>query len=138
MDSMMVFDNENVSVVNKEVGFSVQGGSDVTKNLFSLMAARYRKDMVYISHRLDKPTTGLVLLPKNLRTAQLLGKAMENREGLEKYYLAITEGREIQRSKGVLSSHVEWSSKHKARVSHEISGNERSQLAETGYRVLKS
>jgi 23S rRNA-/tRNA-specific pseudouridylate synthase len=78
--------------VNKPPGFSVQGGSDISRNLFSLMAARYRKEMVYISHRLDKPTSGIVALPKNIKTAQLLGKAFESREGIEKYYLTITEG----------------------------------------------
>jgi 23S rRNA-/tRNA-specific pseudouridylate synthase len=89
---MLVFDNENITVVNKPAGYSVQGGEDPRKNLFSLMAARFKKEMVYISHRLDKPTSGLVLLPKNLRTAQLLGKALESREGIEKYYIAVSEG----------------------------------------------
>ncbi len=93
LDDMLVFDNENVTIVNKPIGYSVQGGPDPTHNLFSLMAARYRKEMVYISHRLDKPTSGLVVLPKNLKTAQHLGKAFESRVGIEKYYLAVTEGR---------------------------------------------
>lgn len=76
LDDMLIFDNENISIVNKPPGYSVQGGSDPEYNMFSLMAARYRKEMVYISHRLDKPTSGIVLLPKNLKTAQLLGKAL--------------------------------------------------------------
>ena len=79
--------------MNKPPGFSVQGGPEPTKNLFSLMAARYRKEMVYISHRLDKPTSGLVILPKNLKAAQHLGKAFESRDGIEKYYVALTEGK---------------------------------------------
>lgn len=49
--------------------------------------------MVYISHRLDKPTSGLVILPKNLKAAQHLGKAFESRDGIEKYYVALTEGK---------------------------------------------
>ena len=90
LDSMVIFDNENITVVNKTAGFSVQGGPVPSMNLFSLMAARFKKEMVYISHRLDKPTSGLVLLPKNLKTAQHLGRALESREGIEKYYLAQT------------------------------------------------
>ena len=43
LDSMLVFDNENITVVNKPAGYSVQGGPDPYFNLFSLMAARFRK-----------------------------------------------------------------------------------------------
>lgn len=87
---MIIFDNQNITILNKLPGYSVQGDSDPHHNVFSLMASRYKKDMIYISHRLDKPTTGLVLISKNLATAQLLGEALENRTGISKYYLAIT------------------------------------------------
>ena len=43
LDSMVVFDNENITVVNKTAGFSVQGGPVPSMNLFSLMAARFKK-----------------------------------------------------------------------------------------------
>lgn len=43
LDSMVVFDNENITVVNKAAGFSVQGGPVPSMNLFSLMAARFKK-----------------------------------------------------------------------------------------------
>ncbi len=43
LDDMLIFDNENITIVNKPPGYSVQGGPDPEKNLFSLMAARYRK-----------------------------------------------------------------------------------------------
>jgi 23S rRNA-/tRNA-specific pseudouridylate synthase len=73
---MTIFDNQNVTVLNKLPGYSVQGDADPNHNMFSLMASRYKKDMIYISHRLDKPTTGLVFISKNLATAQLLGEAL--------------------------------------------------------------
>ena len=73
LQEMTIFDNPNISILNKSAGYAVQGGPDPHYNLFSLMASRFKKDMIYISHRLDKPTTGLVLIAKNLQTAQLLG-----------------------------------------------------------------
>lgn len=87
---MIIFDNPNITILNKLPGYSVQGDSDPHHNIFSLMASRYKKDMIYISHRLDKPTTGLVLISKNLATAQLLGEALETRTGISKFYLALT------------------------------------------------
>lgn len=87
---MIIFDNENLTVLNKKAAYSVQGGPDPHFNLFSLMASRFKKDMIYISHRLDKPTTGIVIISKNLNTAQILGKVLESKCGFEKYYLAMT------------------------------------------------
>jgi len=84
--------------------------------MFSLMAARYKKDMIYISHRLDRPTSGIVMICKNLQTAQIMGEMLETRESLEKYYLALCEGRQIIDRSGAMTCQIEWTSKHKARM----------------------
>lgn len=76
---MMIFDNKNVTILNKSGGFSVQGGKYPEKNLYSLMAARYTKELIHITHRLDKPTTGIVILAKNVKTAKLVQMAIEER-----------------------------------------------------------
>jgi len=73
---MTIFDNQNVTVVNKMPGYSLQGDADPNHNMFSLKARRHRKDMIYISHIMDKPTTGLVFISKNLAAAQLLGEVL--------------------------------------------------------------
>jgi 23S rRNA-/tRNA-specific pseudouridylate synthase len=39
----MIFDNKNITVLNKPPNFSVQGGDNIDRNLFSLMAARYKR-----------------------------------------------------------------------------------------------
>jgi hypothetical protein len=43
IDNMVIFDNANVIVLNKLGGFSVQGGNVAEKNIFSLLATRYKK-----------------------------------------------------------------------------------------------
>jgi len=43
LDKITIFDNKNITILNKPPLFSVQGGEDVMKNIFSLMAARYKK-----------------------------------------------------------------------------------------------
>jgi 23S rRNA-/tRNA-specific pseudouridylate synthase len=48
--------------------------------------------MVHVIHRLDKPTTGVLLFCKNLRTAQLIQAAIESRKDYNKYYLALAIG----------------------------------------------
>jgi len=60
----------------KEAGFVVQVSSQLGIPLFPV-------------HRLDKMTSGLVILAKNTETAAQFGKMFEKRE-VEKYYLAIS------------------------------------------------
>lgn len=76
IDELVIFDNKNITILNKPAGYSVQGGDDYEKNMFSLMAARYKREMVYVIHRLDKPTTGVLFFCKNLKTAQLIQSAI--------------------------------------------------------------
>ena len=137
LDQMTIFDNENVSVLNKPSGYSVQGGHNLNKNIFSLMAARFRKDMIYISHRLDKPTSGVVIVPKNLTTAQRLGEVLHGREGMDKYYLGLCEGEALKQSAGVMACQLEWTSKQKARMVESFGKQGQSQLAITQYVSLK-
>jgi tRNA pseudouridine32 synthase/23S rRNA pseudouridine746 synthase len=60
----------------EEAGFVVQVSQQLGISLFPV-------------HRLDKMTSGLVILAKNSETAAQFGKMFENRE-VEKYYLAIS------------------------------------------------
>ncbi len=76
IDELVIFDNRNITILNKPSNYSVQGGDDYEKNLFSLMAARYKREMVHVIHRLDKPTTGVLFFCKNLKTAQLIQAAI--------------------------------------------------------------
>ena len=45
-----------------------------------------------------------------------MGEMLETRESLEKYYLALCEGRQIIDRSGAMTCQIEWTSKHKARM----------------------
>lgn len=82
----LIFENDTFVVAIKpegvnfhsegEAGFVVQVSEQLGLPLFPV-------------HRLDKMTSGLVILAKNSETAARFGKMFENRE-IEKYYLAIS------------------------------------------------
>lgn len=84
--STLIFANDRFVVALKgagvnfhseeEAGFVVQVSEQLGLPLFPV-------------HRLDKMTSGLVILAKNSETAAQFGKMFENRE-VEKYYLAIS------------------------------------------------
>jgi len=64
-------------------------------------ATRYRPGIV---HRLDKDTTGLIILAKDDKTHALLSDLFQKRE-IEKYYLAITAG-VPQESSGTIQTYL--------------------------------
>ena len=75
-------------VINKspEVNFHDEG--EQGSGLFSLVKASLNVDNLFPVHRLDKMTSGILLLAKNAAAASELSQLFANRE-VEKYYLAI-------------------------------------------------
>ncbi|MFT7184608.1 MAG: 23S rRNA pseudouridine1911/1915/1917 synthase, partial [Oceanicoccus sp.] len=67
-----------------------------------------------IVHRLDKDTSGVIIIAKNNKTHEKLGKAFHDRE-VEKIYLAVVLG--IPRtSKGTINAPIRRSSKDRTRM----------------------
>ena len=80
-----IYEDENILVVNKPAGIEVVGNSSLTEEL--------KKDYSFVSpcHRLDRNTTGLVLLAKNEQSLEILLDKFKNHE-IEKHYLAKVYG----------------------------------------------
>jgi len=90
--SWIIYDDENLMAVNKP-GWLVCHPS---KNgpLSSLVGAAReytRLDTIHLVSRLDRETSGVVILAKNKQTASILQKAVEDRL-VDKTYLAILDG----------------------------------------------
>lgn len=77
---MTIFDNQHITLLNKPNGYSVQGGDNIQKNLFTMLSQQYSKDLIHIAHRLDKPTSGIVIITKHQKAAQIVQMAIERRE----------------------------------------------------------
>jgi 23S rRNA pseudouridine955/2504/2580 synthase len=85
--------DKDILVINKPAGLPVQGGSKITKHLDGLLPALQfeAKESPRLVHRLDKDTSGIMLLARNLNAAQELQKAFSGKV-LQKKYLALTAG----------------------------------------------
>lgn len=89
---LILYEDADLMVINKPHGLAVQGGSNMTIHLDMMLDTLpkrngYRPSSV---HRLDKDTSGCLLIAKKRNIAAKLGEALKNRE-FEKYYLAITD-----------------------------------------------
>ena len=95
----IIFDNENYIVINKKNGISVQGGTKSKKNLVDIFKkSKFFKDTKpYTVHRIDKETSGILIIAKNRKSAQFFTSLFRIRK-IHKTYLAICLGELNQNS----------------------------------------
>jgi 23S rRNA pseudouridine955/2504/2580 synthase len=91
-----IYEDEALLVLNKAAGVAVHEGKTVRKmaSLLGMLEAGYRERGIkpQLVHRLDKDTSGLLLVAKNSQTAEELEKSFETRD-VEKEYLCLVVGR---------------------------------------------
>jgi len=99
-EKLIIDDNEDFIVVNKQAGISVQGGTKSKKNLIDIFAKSdyFKNTKPYSVHRLDKDTSGVFIIAKHRTSAQLLTSLFRLRK-VYKTYLAICIG-EIEKKSG--------------------------------------
>ena len=84
--SYIEYENENFILVNKPSGIAVHGGTNQKTDFLSSLQLSLENDNLTLVHRLDKNTSGCLLIAKNYHTASDLGKIFGEREIKKKYY----------------------------------------------------
>jgi 23S rRNA pseudouridine955/2504/2580 synthase len=87
----VVYEDDQILVINKEAGLAVQGGERVSVSVDDLLAVRLGQ-RPFLVHRLDKDTSGLLLVAKTKEAAARYSLLFAGR-GLRKIYLAVCAGR---------------------------------------------
>ena len=87
----IIFENEDFLAVNKSAGIlTIPDRHDETQlSLYKILLQQYGK--IFIVHRLDRETSGLVLFAKNEVSHKYLSQLFEQRN-IEKVYLGIIRG----------------------------------------------
>ena len=91
--NFIIENNDNFVVINKPAGIPVQSGTKSFKNIIDILknTEYFNNSKPYIVHRLDKETSGVMLIAKNREYAQLFTSLFRIRK-MHKTYLAITHG----------------------------------------------
>lgn len=101
----VVYEDENILVINKPVGVLVHEGEDNNdKNTLNNQVLSYLCDKgeynpmdkgftPSAAHRLDRNTGGIILYGKNIVALQNLFDLMKNHEDIEKFYLTLVKGK---------------------------------------------
>ncbi len=105
-DDYIIENNENFIVINKPSGIAVQSGTKSFKNIIDVLKnTKYFKNYKpYIVHRLDKETSGVLIIAKTREYAQLFTSLFRIRK-IHKTYLALTHGK-ISKSKDTLKDNL--------------------------------
>ena len=92
-DDFIIENNENFIVINKPAGIAVQSGTKSFKNVVdTLRETKYFVDSKpFIVHRLDKETSGILIVAKTREYAQLFTSLFRIRK-IHKTYLAVVYG----------------------------------------------
>ena len=89
----MLHRDDDVIAINKPPGLAVQGGTGVTRHVDALLDALQfdAPERPRLVHRLDKDTSGLLVLGRNARAAAALAAAFRGRDA-HKLYWALVAG----------------------------------------------
>ncbi|MDG2187068.1 MAG: RluA family pseudouridine synthase [Hyphomicrobiales bacterium] len=132
IEGMRIYEDESVLVINKPYGLSTQGGTGVNIHVDGLLKdindevnEKYR-----LVHRLDKHTSGVLLIAKRREVAQFYMLAFKNKL-VKKQYVALVNGKPLENS-GVISKDLEIKYQNKG----DLERIEKKQDAQTTYKVL--
>ena len=93
-DDYIIEDNENFIVINKPSGIPVQSGTKSFKNIIDILknTKYFDNSKPFIVHRIDKDTSGILIIAKNRKFAQLFTTLFRIRK-IHKTYLALVYGK---------------------------------------------
>jgi len=85
----ILYEDDNFLIIDKWSGIAVQGGSNIVISIDTII--KNISENYNLVHRLDKETSGLMIIAKNLKYTRLFGQLFKSQK-LKKTYLAICDG----------------------------------------------
>lgn len=92
-----IFEDDNLIIINKPSGLASQGGTSVEYSVDDFV----KKNKYHLVHRIDKDTSGILLIAKNKICADFLLKSFKEKT-IVKTYIALVVGH-VKNSKGTIN-----------------------------------
>jgi 23S rRNA pseudouridine955/2504/2580 synthase len=91
IERMILFEDEHVLVLNKPYGIAVQGGTGTRRHIDGLLAGMADRfgGRPRLVHRLDRDTTGVLLIAKRRDAATRLGRLFQTRSAAKTYWALV-------------------------------------------------
>lgn len=92
LNESTLYDDKGLLVVNKPSGLAVHGGSGVNIGMIEALRQAYDAPYLELVHRLDRGTSGCVMVAKKRSVLKFLQEALRNKGQIQKRYLALVDG----------------------------------------------
>ena len=93
IESAILFEDDHLLAVNKPRGMAVHGGSGISLGLIeALRVIRPDCKRLELVHRLDRDTSGVILVAKKRATLVALHEMLRRKSGMQKRYSALVYG----------------------------------------------
>ncbi len=104
MREMVIFQDDSVIVLNKIPGLAVQGGTNTPRHVDGMLVALQgdKKERPKLVHRLDKDTSGVLVIARTGQAAKKLTESFKQRK-TSKIYWALVKGKPAQ-TEGVIKA----------------------------------
>lgn len=91
IESMILYEDDDVLVLNKPFGIAVQGGTGTRRHIDGILAGMADRfgDRPRLVHRLDRDTTGVLLVAKHRAAAAKLGRTFQTRSAAKTYWALV-------------------------------------------------
>jgi len=142
IDNLIVlYEDNHIIAVNKRVGDIVQGDktgdnplSEIVKSFLKKKYNKLNNVFLGVVHRIDRPTSGVVIFAKNSKSLKRLNNMIKNSE-IEKFYWAITKNKPEKRNDTL----VHWLKKNPKnnKSTHFKKETENSKKAILHYKIIK-
>lgn len=131
----IIFEDENLLILNKPQGISVNENKSLKndKTLIDIVKDYTKNDSIYLCHRLDRNTGGLILLAKKKEVLDIIIDKM-NKSEIKKQYLCKVYGK-LPKSNDILTDYLKKDS-NKSLVYISNQNIKGSQIIKTGYNVV--
>ncbi|MDA3880841.1 MAG: RluA family pseudouridine synthase [Prolixibacteraceae bacterium] len=133
----IIFEDEHLIVIDKHAGIlSIATEKEKSHTAYNFLSKHVKyenaSNKIFIVHRLDRETSGLMIFAKNIKVQHLL---QDNWRDMitERTYIAIAEG-VVKNDHGVIKSYLQESKSLKV---HSSQNPDAGKLSITNYKVLK-
>ncbi|BBM89179.1 ribosomal large subunit pseudouridine synthase C [Spirochaetota bacterium] len=92
----LVYEGDNIVVVNKVAGLPCQGGAGIRTHLLSLLTEKYGV-RPHLLHRLDRETSGLIVVVKGSTPRNKLAAYYKGFQAGSKFYKLLVKGRFLKK-----------------------------------------
>ncbi|RUO27089.1 23S rRNA pseudouridine(955/2504/2580) synthase RluC [Aliidiomarina minuta] len=117
LSAMILYEDDDLLVVNKPAGMAVHGGSGISFGVIEALRSLREKETLELVHRLDRETSGCLLVAKKRSVLRHLNTQLREKQ-MKKVYLALVKG--------------EWS-----KLNRSVTAPLKKQVLQSGERIVR-